>query len=846
MMSIMNVSGQQPKDGLRMDFVNSAKRLVFLAIFTLTTAAHGARKPSSVRPDSDLVRKAQGMANLGKFDDATKLLTKAAEKETDVGKRSLIHLAAAVILEKGEKDSEAEFTAAINEGGLRVADYAFFERGLVRKKAGKLKDARSDFQRVLELNPSPSTATDARFELGLLLIADKNWKAAANEFKTLRRKTRGTSRYDDTLYNLLRAERHGGARDRGCSVARELYAKYPSYAMISDWGPSLEKNEIDGAALGCRARAADLRTRIRRLQLTGFSERAVKELESLKAETGDDEQLQIDTMLANHYISEGQVDDALKLLMKHYEAQKTSPKFLNLLAKALSRAGDYQGAIGAYQKAYEAAPRARDAMNPLFQAAFTSYQIQDYDGATRRFELLTKRFPASKLARDSRWHLAWMRYLRGDYTGALDKFSGLSKKPSRRVSRRRRGRHHRRVPGETGDALASDRLKYWTAMSLLKLGRNQEAVPIFQNLVKDPAIGYYSILSFYRLLSIPDAKLPPGIEVRLGLKKSDAAGTPSTPSEAELQAAAAVAEDVEADDEDAAETEDVAADDASAASEDAEEATSEPEPAEFKNASFAVKFERARDLALVGWLGPARRELGEIEKRARRPEDRKLLMAEYAQVENFYRSSTISELGFGPQRMRGGLRGDSRQLWEFAYPRAWEPAVLQSSRATSVPEEFIWGIMRAESHYRSDAQSGVGALGLMQMMPFTGRQVATLLALNSFQTSSLLDPEVNIRLGARYLQRLLEKFQGSIPLAAAGYNAGPHRVHAWVRNFGSLDMDEFIEHIPYLETRNYVKKVCRNYQLYSLLYSGGTHSLRWLVQPVGIELDERVPMKEVW
>ena len=96
------------------------------------------------------------------------------------------------------------------------------------------------------------------------------------------------------------------------------------------------------------------------------------------------------------------------------------------------------------------------------------------------------------------------------------------------------------------------------------------------------------------------------------------------------------------------------------------------------------------------------------------------------------------------------------------------------------------------------------------------------------------------------MQRLLEKFSNSIPLAAAGYNAGPHRVHAWVRNFGSLDMDEFIEHIPYVETRNYVKKVVRNYQLYSLLYSGGTHSLRWLVEPVGVTLDEKVPTKEIW
>jgi soluble lytic murein transglycosylase len=841
-----------------MVFVNSAQRLVFFTFLIALSVPGGralaVRKPSSVRPETDLIRKAQGMADLGKYDDATALLRKAADKESETSKRSLIHLALAVILERGAKpiEADAELTSAINEGGLRVADYAFYERGTLRKKAGKLADARADFQHVLELKPSPSTETDARYELGLLLIADKNWKAADKEFTILKKKTRGTDRYADSLYNLMRAERHDHAREGGCSSARELYSKYPAYALISEWGPALEKNKLDGETLGCRAKPNDLKTRIRRLQLTGFSDRAVKELEGIKSETGDDQQLQVDTMLANHFISEGQVDDALKLIMKHYGSEKDSPKYLNLLAKAFSRAGDYQGAIGAYQKAYAVSPHAHDAVTPLFQAAFTSYQIQDYDGATRRFEDVVHKFPATKLARDAKWHLAWMRYLRGDYEGALDRFTDLSKAPARSFSRRR-GRKNRNQPGESGDALASDRLKYWSAMSLLKLGRNQDAVPIFQGLVKDPAIGYYSILAFYRLLAIPNAKLPAGVEVRLGLKKTDASGAPIAPSDAELQAAAAVAEEVESDEAPTvAETEEASADQDSAPAENADssEAEKSADPADtevdFKDASFAVKFERARDLALVGLLGPARRELAEIEKRARKSEDRKLLMAEYSQVENYYRSSTIGELGFGPQRLRGGLRGDARQLWEFAYPRAWDPAVVQSARATSVPEEFIWGIMRAESHYRSDAQSGVGALGLMQMMPFTGRQVATLLSLNAFQTSSLLEPEVNIRLGSRYLQRLLEKFSGSIPLAAAGYNAGPHRVHAWVRNFGSLDMDEFIEHIPYLETRNYVKKVVRNYQLYSLLYSGGSHSLRWLVEPVGIELDERVPTREVW
>ena len=837
-----------------MVFAKSAKRLFslsFLAVVSLAGLRTAeARKPASVRPEIDLIRKAQGLSDLGKYDDAMMVLRTAAVKESDSSKRALTHLALAVILQKANRDadSETEYSSAISDGGLRVADYAFYERGLLRKKSGKFGEARADFQQVLNLKPSPSTATDAQFELGLLLAADKKWKDASKEFKNLRKSTRGSDRYTDVIYNLLRADRHAGAADRGCAWARELYSKYPAYALLTEWGPTLEKNKIDGETLGCRSKPNDLKTRIRRLQLSGFADRAVKELESLKTETGDDQQLQIDTMLANHFISEGQVDDALKLLMKHYEAEKLHPAYLNLLAKALSRAGDYQGAIGAFQKAYEVAPHAHEASNPLFQAAFTSYQIQDYDGATRRFDELVHKFPGSKLARDARWHLAWMRYLRGDYQGALERFTDLSKVPNIRTVRRHGKRV--RVVGEA-DALANERIKYWSAMSLLKIGRNQDAVPIFQTLVRDPAIGYYSVLAFYRLREVPGAKLPAGVEIRLGLRKTDASGATLAPTEAELQAAAAVAAEVEADQpadeaDDAGEVADADAGDASADADVAGEDAVKKADADFKDAGFAVKFERARDLALVGLLGPARRELAEIEKRARKSDDRKLLMAEYAQVENFYRSSTIGELGFGPQRMRGGLRGDSRPLWEFAYPRAWEPAVIQSSRATRVPEEFIWGIMRAESHYRSDAQSGVGALGLMQMMPFTGRKLASLVNMNGFQTESLLDPEVNIRLGSRYLQRLLEKFSGSIPLAAAGYNAGPHRVHAWVRNFGTLDMDEFIEHIPYLETRNYVKKVVRNYQLYSLLYSGGTHSLRWLVQPVGVELDEKVPTREIW
>ncbi len=136
----------------------------------------------------------------------------------------------------------------------------------------------------------------------------------------------------------------------------------------------------------------------------------------------------------------------------------------------------------------------------------------------------------------------------------------------------------------------------------------------------------------------------------------------------------------------------------------------------------------------------------------------------------------------------------------------------------------------------------------MQLMPFTGRKVADILKINGFETHSLLVPETNIQIGTRYLERLFDKFSGSVPLVAAAYNAGPQPLHAWVRNFGGLDMDKFIEHIPYIETRNYVKKVVRNQQIYDFLYNSdrAPRAMRLLVEPVGLHLTDPAPAKEIW
>jgi len=106
----------------------------------------------------------------------------------------------------------------------------------------------------------------------------------------------------------------------------------------------------------------------------------------------------------------------------------------------------------------------------------------------------------------------------------------------------------------------------------------------------------------------------------------------------------------------------------------------------------------------------------------------------------------------------------------------------------------------------------------MQVMPQTGRQIARELKIRRFSEEQLFDPAVNIRLGSWYFARMLEEFGGKVHLALAAYNAGPQAVRKWLAAAPSSTEDEFVESIPYAETRNYVIRVLSSAQVYRFLY----------------------------
>ena len=285
---------------------------------------------------------------------------------------------------------------------------------------------------------------------------------------------------------------------------------------------------------------------------------------------------------------------------------------------------------------------------------------------------------------------------------------------------------------------------------------------------------------------------------------------------------------------------------------DGEEATAEegPVPFAFQSGNMAKRFQRANDLITLGFNDWAIWELYELEKRTSQQQHLKTLVSRYESIGAFNRSSYISQIFFSKQRNSMGFKSDGKIFWQAAYPRAFERSVTTFARAFNVPEEFAWAIMRAESQFKADVKSPVGALGLMQLMPYTAIQVAKILDFKGFTIPQLFDSGTNVRLGTRYLQRLLKQFEGNIPLSAAAYNAGPHKVRSWLKSFGTgLDIDEFVEHIPYLETRNYVKKVVQNYYVYHQLYNKSAKAddlLPWLAKPVGITIVGDVEAREIW
>jgi soluble lytic murein transglycosylase len=179
------------------------------------------------------------------------------------------------------------------------------------------------------------------------------------------------------------------------------------------------------------------------------------------------------------------------------------------------------------------------------------------------------------------------------------------------------------------------------------------------------------------------------------------------------------------------------------------------------------------------------------------------------------------------------------------YPMPLRDIVVQRSQEIGLDPAYVYGLIRQESRFIMDARSHVGASGLMQVMPATAKWTARKIGMSGFEPGQLTDKQVNVRIGTSYLKLVLDDFGGSMPLAAAAYNAGPSRSRAW-RNGPTLEGAIWAENVPFAETRNYVKKVLSNTTVYAAIITGQPQSLKQRLGVVGPRLlGERDPNEDL-
>jgi len=220
----------------------------------------------------------------------------------------------------------------------------------------------------------------------------------------------------------------------------------------------------------------------------------------------------------------------------------------------------------------------------------------------------------------------------------------------------------------------------------------------------------------------------------------------------------------------------------------------------------AARKQKAELLIELGLPEDARLEIAKMESAASTQEEFVVVSLLYAKVEDYNSSIKVAQdLGLP-------------QANSLSFPRGYRDIVAPYARKYGVDELLVYSVIREESRFQKDVVSPADAVGLMQLIPPTARTVANQIGISGFTVEMLTIPRINIEMGIFYLKQVLDEFGGDVELALASYNAGPGRAATWRTQYYGLEKDEFIEEIPFRETRNYIRRILRSYGAYKAIY----------------------------
>jgi soluble lytic murein transglycosylase len=417
-----------------------------------------------------------------------------------------------------------------------------------------------------------------------------------------------------------------------------------------------------------------------------------------------------------------------------------------------------------------------NAAEDAFHAARALSRADRDDEAIRGYEDVERRYPTSKWAERAAFFVPYLRMLHGEWKDSARGFDAYLRAHPRgdeASDARRDGALCKLLAGDAksarpiferliddeGDATAKARMADMAALAALHDGDRSHAVARWTEVARTRPLTWPALVARARLAEA-GAPVPPAME------PPEAAADPAPPLALAVPAPADMLHRLGLD-------------------ADAESAM------------------RDRETALAASAGPRAVEAlcaayGELGRARRRYQIAQSL------------PSTLFVAAPGPR---------TRWAWDCAFPAPYAEAVRSAESAEHLPAGLIWSIMRQESGFDPDALSAARAVGLMQLLPETARSIADELALPR-DDARLTSPPYAIAVAARLLRRLLDQFHGSVPLAVAAYNGGGDSVERWRSRAPEMQIDTFVERIPFKETRDYVVRVMGNLARYGYMAGG--------------------------
>jgi soluble lytic murein transglycosylase len=684
-------------------------------------------------------------------------------------KRSLFMTEQALIQMDRASEADAAMLRVLDEYPV-MADYGLFILAEYHYSNKRFSQAAVLYQQLIERYPRSSLAIRAAYRNAQALFESDAYAPAAAAFEKFLQDNPRSEFCADAGIGLGKALIADAEPARAVRAYRDVQVKCPGTPAEADAERALAWFKSSGVEVPELA-PEELHERGRNLFRANQYDKAVQTFTKLLAlEPPYPERPEVLLRCGIALFNLGRRTEAAAMLEKlaqEFPRDQRIPEALYWLGKSYSKIGERDKGVQAFRKILDSYSGSEWADDALFLTGNIYRESDDLKKALTFYSRLAAEYPESRFADSAIWWKAWAFYSAGEYRKADQTLQELVL----------------RYP----KSFLVNQARYWQGKISEKKGSTAKASAYYRSVFKRAPYTYYGYRAGERLA---------------GIKVSDAT----------VKADEAV--------ETVPECEDGPCTDDAVGSSDTDDGPPVWTEEALKTLSAEPSYKKSLELLYLNMKKEAAAELSMLQ--ARLPRKRGALLGlskTFFELGDYYRSLMLVLTNY--ERYLDGKAGDTpRDFWLLAYPQAYWDSIVSYSRKYGQDPYFIAAIIREESQFHAEALSPAGARGVMQVMPTTGAWVAHMIRVPGFDPNKLFDSDTAINIGTWYIGHLMKRFKGDALFTAAAYNAGPEAVSAWLNKNGhGTERDEFVESIPFSETRGYVKKVMRNYAEYKRIYS---------------------------